>query len=108
MPFKPQQQPIVELGQVVDAGAVDEQGGGQPGQLERIADSVAIAVSADVLRDEPVAGLGWTGDAAVAGYDAAAAARIAGYGPQLGGPEVASPLAGRHGSGTATSETSWW
>jgi hypothetical protein len=57
------------------------------------------AVSADVLRDEPVEELGWTGDAAVAVYDDAAA-QIAGDGPHLGRLVVASALAGRHGSGS--------
>ena len=33
--LQPQQQPVVEVGQVVDAVAVDDQGVGQPGQLQQ-------------------------------------------------------------------------
>jgi hypothetical protein len=33
--FQPQQQPVVEVGQVVDAVAVDDEGVGQPGQFQQ-------------------------------------------------------------------------
>ena len=33
--FQPQQEAVVEVGQIVDTVAVDEQGVGQPGQLQQ-------------------------------------------------------------------------
>jgi signal transduction histidine kinase len=61
--------------------------------LERTASSVAIAVAADVLREEPVDDSAWTGDTAIGVYDDEGT-RIAGRGPRSGGSAVDDALGG--------------
>jgi signal transduction histidine kinase len=64
--------------------------------LERAADAVAIAVAADVLRDDPVDDSAWTGSTKIGVYDDDGD-RIAGRGPDTGGPAVAEVLDGKPG-----------
>jgi signal transduction histidine kinase len=61
--------------------------------LERHADAVAIAVAADVLRNEPVDDSAWTGTTRIAVYNDDLD-RIAGAGPARGGPVVEDALDG--------------
>jgi signal transduction histidine kinase len=67
--------------------------------LERTANSVAIAVAADVLREDPVDDSAWTGDTKIGVYDDDGN-RIAGKGPTDGGSPVSDALDGDPGVDT--------
>jgi signal transduction histidine kinase len=64
--------------------------------LERHANAVAVAVAADVLREDSIDDSDWTGSTRIAAYDDDGD-RLAGDGPRQGGSAVAEALRGKIG-----------